>query len=96
MTSPRIHAGSLVCANGDIPFTRLHDDLLAIDPRTGYCYSMNPSAARIWELIHSTIGVSAVCAALCEEFGINGEQCHTDVLEFLNALADANLVKVKG
>jgi hypothetical protein len=94
MPAPKIHSGSLVCSASNIPFSRLHDDLLAIDQRAGYCYAMNPSAARIWELILSPIPVSSVCGALCREFGVNEEQCREDVVHFLAALADAGLVRV--
>jgi hypothetical protein len=94
MLPSKIHSGSLVSSASSIPFSRLHDDLLAIDQQAGYCYAMNPSAARIWELIPSPTRVSAVCATLCSEFGVNEEQCREDVVNFLAALADAGLVRV--
>ena len=55
---------------------------------------MNPSAARIWELIPNFTPVSAVCAELCVEFGVDDEQCRQDVLAFLSSLAEAGLVRV--
>jgi hypothetical protein len=94
MSGSKIHPGSLVCSADGVPFSRLHDDLLAIDQRAGYCYSMNPSAARIWELIPNPTPVSSVCTVLCKEFGVEEEQCREDVLDFLAVLADAGLVKV--
>jgi hypothetical protein len=94
MSAPKIHSGSVVCSIGNIPFSRLHDDLLAIDQRAGYCYSMNSSAARIWELIPNRTAVSSVCAVLCREFGVDEEQCQADVVDFLGALAAAGLVEV--
>jgi hypothetical protein len=90
----KVHAGSLVCSTENLPFSRLHDDLMAIDQRAGYCYSMNSSAARIWELIPNPTPVSNVCAILCREFGVDEEQCYQDVVEFLATLAEAGLVKV--
>lgn len=94
MSAPKIHSGSLVCSIGNLPFSRLHNDLLAIDQRAGYCYSMNSSAARIWELIPNPTVVSNVCAVLCSEFGVDEEQCRTEVVDFLGVLADAGLVEV--
>jgi Coenzyme PQQ synthesis protein D (PqqD) len=94
MSVPKIDVGSVVCSSGTIPFARLHDDLLAIDQRAGYCYSMNPSAARIWELIPSPIAVSTVCSVLCREFGVDEQECTEDVLAFLGVLAGAGLVRV--
>jgi hypothetical protein len=92
--NPGIHSGSIVCSVANLPFSRLHEDLLAIDQKAGYCYSMNSSAARIWELIPNPTAVSSICAVLCEEFGVEKEQCRQDVVNFLAALADAGLVKV--
>jgi hypothetical protein len=94
MPVQKIDSGSIVCSSGDIPFARLHDDLLAIDQRAGYCYSLNPSAARIWELIPSPIAVRTVCAIICKEFGVEEQECTEDVLTFLGALASAGLVRV--
>lgn len=94
MSVPKIHSGSFVCSVADLPFTRLHEDLWAFDQQAGYCYSMNPSAARIWELIPNFTPVSAVCAELCVEFGVDDEQCRQDVLAFLSSLAEAGLVRV--
>jgi Coenzyme PQQ synthesis protein D (PqqD) len=93
---PKIDGLSLVCSTGNLPFTRLHEDLLAIDQLAGYCYSMNPPAARIWELIPSLTPVSSVCAILCREFSVDETQCREDVISFLTTLADAGLVKVAG
>jgi hypothetical protein len=91
---PEIHPGTLVCSVPDVPFSRVHEDLLGIDQQAGYCYSMNPSAARIWELIPIFTPVSNVCSVLCTEFSVDEEQCRQDVMSFLNVLADAGLVKV--
>jgi hypothetical protein len=68
--------------------------MLAIDERAGYCYSMNPSAARIWELIPNPTPISAICDVLCKEFGVDQRQCQEDVVDFLGTMADAGLVKV--
>jgi hypothetical protein len=91
---PKISDLSRVCSIGNLPFTRLHEDLMAIDQAAGYCYSLNSSAARIWELIPAPTRVSSLCAILCSEFSVSEEQCRADVLGFLTALADAGLVRV--
>ena len=96
MPGSKIHSGSLVYSTGNIPFLRLHDDLLAIDQQAGYCYSLNTSAARIWELIATPTAVSSICTVLCSEFGIPEEQCREEVLGFLAGLHDAGLVRVAG
>ncbi len=84
----------VVTCNAEIPSSRLDDDLLAIDQRAGYCYSMNDSAARIWELIATPKAVGDVCTALCQEFIVDRETCMRDLSEILSAMREAGLVSV--
>jgi Coenzyme PQQ synthesis protein D (PqqD) len=87
-------ADVVVRSNPDIPSSRLDDDLLAIDERGGYCYSMNGSAARIWELIATPKAVGDVCTALCQEFVVDRETCLRDLSGILSAMSEAGLVDI--
>jgi hypothetical protein len=89
-----IDARCVVSSNTDIPFTRLQEDMLAIDERAGYCYSLNTSAARIWDLIRNPASVGDICAILCKEFSVDRETCIRDVSELLSAMRDAGLIRV--
>jgi hypothetical protein len=89
-----IDAGCVVSGNPDIPCSRLDDDLLAIDERGGYCYSMNASAARIWELVAAPTIVADVCTVLCGEFEVDRETCMRDLAAILAAMREAGLVNV--
>jgi len=91
----QIHSGSLVGRAKDIPFTKLDDELLAIDPQGGYCYSLNDSAGRVWDLIASTTAVEAVCAQLCLEYAVDAAVCLNEVIKFLQDLHNAGLVSVQ-
>ena len=94
MAKAGIDARSVVCSNTNIPTSRLDDEMLAIDERGGYCYSMNASAARVWELIANPATVGDVCAVLCEEFAVDRETCLQDVSGILSTMQDAGLVNV--
>lgn len=85
---------TIVCGNPDIPFSQLHDDLLGIDERAGYCYSLNASAARIWDLISAPTSVGNLCSALEREFLVDPDTCFRDVSELLLTLRDADLVRI--
>jgi hypothetical protein len=91
-----ITENSLVWTNKRIPFSKLHDDMLAFDERAGYCYSLNDSAARIWTLIENPISVGDICVVLTKEFSVDKETCVKDVSELLIALRDAYLIEVEG
>ncbi|HWE50927.1 MAG TPA: PqqD family protein [Bryobacteraceae bacterium] len=94
MTSFPIDTRSIVVASSAIPFTRLDDEMLAIDEHAGFCYSMNASAVRVWELAANPRSVEDICAALCREFAVEPDTCAHDVVELLSAMRDAGFVKV--
>ena len=89
-----IDARCVVSRATNIPFSRLHDDLLAMDERAGYCYALNASAAKIWDLILTPASVGSICGALCKQFAVDAEICLQEVSELLCAMQDAGLIKV--
>lgn len=90
----QIQYNSLVQRAKDIPFSKLDDELLAIDPQGGYCYSLNESAGRIWELIGTESSVQAVCTQLGREYAVDAATCLREVTSLLQDLHSAGLVKV--
>lgn len=73
-------------------FTRLDDEMLALDPDDGRCYSLNVSAARVWELLGAPIMVREVCKRLATEYEVDDKTCTTDVIALLEKLRAAGLV----
>lgn len=95
MSAGKIQSGSSVVERVGLPFSRFHEEALAIDQQAGYCYSMNLPAARIWELIPGPTPVEDICATLCREFAVDPQTCLEDVIQFLDAMQDAGLIQVK-
>jgi Coenzyme PQQ synthesis protein D (PqqD) len=93
-SAARIDARSVVLANAAILCSRLDDDVLAVDEGEGYCYSMNTSAARVWELIATPTAVGDLCTVLCGEFAVDRDTCLKDVAEILSDMQEAGLIKV--
>jgi len=91
-TATKFCANSIVQRAKDVPFSQLDDELLAIDAQAGYCYSMNESAGRVWELIETPVPVSTVCARLRQEYVVDGATCLDQVVALLQGLCDAGLV----
>ena len=92
----KIYSADIVKRCKDMPFSQLDDELLAIDAQAGYCYSLNETAGRVWELIATPMPVSAVCALLRQEFAVDEATCLRETVALLQALCDAELVKVIG
>src|ERR1035441_8879304 len=95
MKSEKIGPDTIINRAIDLPFTRLDEEMLAIDEKAGYFYSLNESAARVWELLDQPIPVSIVCDRLCEVYAVDEKVCLDDLLPLLQSLHDAGLLKVK-
>jgi hypothetical protein len=95
MKPGKINPETIVNRAIDLPFTRLDEEMLAIDEKAGYFYSLNESAARVWELIKNPIPVSVICVRLCEEYAVDEKTCRGDLLQLLQSLKDAGLLEVK-
>ena len=78
----------------NIPFSQLDDELLAIDAQAGYCYSLNPTAGRVWELIVLPVTVDTVCAQLLREYSVDEATCQREVIALLDGMLAAVLVRV--
>lgn len=89
-----IAAQSIVRAVTGVTFAQLHDDLLGLDERAGFCYALNSSGARIWELIQCPTTVASICAVLCREFNVDPDICLRETAHLLNALRAAGLITV--
>jgi hypothetical protein len=95
MKPKKIGPDSLVQRAKDILFNRIDDELLAIDAKAGYCYSLNESASRAWELISSPTRIETVCRRLIEEFDIDKDSCERDIIDLFERLNEAGLLRIK-
>jgi hypothetical protein len=56
---------------------------------------LNPTGARIWELVRNPIKVSEIHRRIVEEFGANEKTARKDLLELLVQLRDSALIEVR-
>jgi len=68
--------------------------MLAMDDQSGFCYSMNAPAARIWELVQKPVKVSELCALLCSEFSVDQNACYQSTVDILLSMKEAGLITV--
>lgn len=95
MNNREINMDSVVSRASDVVFSKLDDELLAIDAQAGYCYSMNETAGRIWELIDVPVTVDELCSQLRGEFSVDELVCQNEVIVLLGNLLDSGLIQVK-
>ncbi|HEY3282217.1 MAG TPA: HPr-rel-A system PqqD family peptide chaperone [Armatimonadota bacterium] len=79
-----------------VVFDRLDDELLAIDREGGWCYSLNETAGRVWELLERPARAADLCAALAEEYEVAGDECREEVLSLLEELREYGIVERHG
>jgi hypothetical protein len=93
--SRRIGPATVVRRKPERVFTRLDDELLALDAQAGRCYSLNHSSARVWELIEAPTEVSEVCERLTAEYDVEPARCVAEVTELLGRLREEGLIEVQ-
>ena len=82
----------MIVRSAKLGFFRLDDSLIAIDKDAGYCYALNSTSARIWEMIASPIRIDSLSESLCREFDVNPDKCLDDVTEIISDMKKAGLI----
>ncbi len=94
MNTADIQPTSIIHRTVDLEFTKLDEELLSLDEKRGFCYSMNGTAGIVWELISTPISVKFLCNQLQNQFNVDSEKCLLDTLQLLNKLNEADLIEV--
>lgn len=77
----------LVCSNVD-------GQVALLSIKNGSYYGLDAVGSRIWELIDVPSAVSEICARLVGEYNVDPSHCERHVLEFLQKLSDAGLLRI--
>jgi PqqD family protein of HPr-rel-A system len=76
-----------------LPFQRMSEELLVVDPRSRNVHLMNETAGRIWELLAEKTSVDELVSALGEEYeGATPEALRAEVEAFLADLDGKGLL----
>jgi PqqD family protein of HPr-rel-A system len=67
-----------------LPFQRMSEELLVVDPKARNVHLLNETGGRIWELLGETTSVDALVEALADEYeGATPEALRAEVEAFL-------------
>ncbi|NOZ48615.1 MAG: PqqD family protein [Chloroflexi bacterium] len=73
--------------------SRLFDDeAVIIAPRANRVHMLNPEASRIWALADGSHTVADIAQILTQEFDVTADHALQSASNFLQALADKNLI----
>ena len=56
-------------------------------------YTLNEVGSRVWQLIDDQNKVKQIVESVSEEFEVTREEAERDVIELINALAEAGLIR---
>jgi hypothetical protein len=76
-----------------LPFQRMSEELLVVDPKSRNVHLFNETGSRIWELLAETTSVDELVSTLSEEYeGATPEALRAEVEAFLADLDGKGLL----
>jgi hypothetical protein len=77
----------------DVAWRRVDDEAVLVHLKTNRIYSLNPTGARLWELISAGNDREAAEAALIEEFDVEEGELRNEVAAVLEELVKEGLIR---
>jgi hypothetical protein len=73
--------------NADLPFQRLEEDTIIVDPKRREVHLLNQTAARVWELLEAPRTLDEIVAALADEYDAPHDELQSSVADLVADLA---------
>lgn len=86
---------SIAVATADHLSAAVEGDTIILHSGTRTYYSLNPIAGRIWELLQEPRSIEAIRDSLLQEYDVDPDRCEAELMQFLEALADEDLVELR-
>lgn len=71
----------------------LDDEVVILNLESSLYFGLDEVAACIWEAMREPATPSEICQKVMDRFDVQEEQCLSDVLSFLEKLAEASLIQ---
>ncbi|WP_265587669.1 PqqD family protein [Sphingomicrobium arenosum] len=81
--------------NQAVPTGRVDGELMALDPKAGEVFGLDPIATIVWDRIGSGTTIAALVEAITQSHDVAPDQCLADILPFLEQAVAAGLVVVE-
>lgn len=85
----------VVCAVSRQVSSPVGDEVAILGLDQGIYYGLNPTGARIWDLVRRPVRVSEIHRTIVEEYDIDEETARQNLLEVLAQLQAAALIEVR-
>jgi len=80
----------------DLPFQKLDEETIVVDPKRREVHLLNETAARIWELLASPQSLDELIATLGAEYEVAEAELRDAVVECVDGLTAKGLLAVVG
>jgi len=81
---------------GSLPFQKMNEETLVVDPKTREVHLLNATASRVWELLARPQTMADLVGSLGREFDAPEETLRADLTALLNELAGKGLIDPSG
>lgn len=82
----RLSLKTVVSRGSEHVETRVGDQTMMMSIAQGSYFSVDATAARIWDLIEAPVALSDVVSKLMSEYEVSEQQCSEQVLDFVEQL----------
>ena len=82
--------------DSELPFQKLDEETIVVDPRRREVHLLNETAARIWELLASPRSVDELAATLGGEYDVAEAELREAVVELVDGLSSKGLLVAVG
>jgi Coenzyme PQQ synthesis protein D (PqqD) len=84
-----------VIGRSDVLVRPVGDESVLLNLKTETYFGLDPSGARIWDVLLESDSIESACDALVAEFEVDRGQLHSDMEEFIDALIQWELVVIE-
>jgi hypothetical protein len=85
----------VICRGEDKLSTELDGETVILDIASGVYSGIDSVGTAIWNLLENPVSFTTIKQELLENYDVEEEQCINDLLDFLQILADNNLIVVR-
>jgi len=82
--------------DAELPFQKLDEETIVLDPRRREVHLLNETAARLWELLAAPQSVDELAATLADEYDAAEPEVREAVVECLGGLTEKGLLIAVG
>ena len=85
----------VVAMTPQVVTANLGEEVVVLDLKEGIYFGLGSVGARIWTLLQEPVAVHEIERVLLEEYDVEAEECHEEVLRVISQLIEWKLVEVR-